>query len=144
MRGAGSVTAREAALRALARRDLSVHELERRLAERGFSEEERAETVEALVRTGLLDDARFAAARAQALAARGAGDALIRHDLAAAGVAPELVEEALAALEGEEERARALVARRGAGARAVRTLLAKGFAPEVAAAAGGEETSELA
>jgi SOS response regulatory protein OraA/RecX len=81
----------------------------------------------------VLDDGRFAAGRARSLAARGAGDALIRHALAEAGVAPELVEHALAELEPETERARVIVARRGAGAKTARYLATKGFSHEVVA-----------
>ena len=46
---------------------------------------ERRETVERLERAGVVDDARFARARAAALAARGRGDAAIRYDLERAG-----------------------------------------------------------
>jgi SOS response regulatory protein OraA/RecX len=65
--------------------------------------------------------------RAEALAGRGFGDAAIRYDLEQEGLAAELVEEALAGLEPEPERARALVERRGAELRTVRWLAARGF-----------------
>ena len=76
----------EAGLRALHHRDLSAADLDRRLAAKGFDEAEREAALETLARTGLLDDRRFAEARAAALAARGAGDALVRHELVRAGV----------------------------------------------------------
>jgi len=124
----------EVALRALRVRDRSVAELERRLTERGFSPEERADALAALERAGLVDDARFAAARARALAERGAGDALIRHALREAGVPADLAEEALRDLEPEAERARRVAARRGSGPRTARYLRGKGFSEEAAAA----------
>lgn len=126
-------TAHEVALRALRHRDLSVRELEERLRTRGFGEVERDEAIDALVRTGIVDDARFAESRARTLAGRGAGDALIRHTLAGAGVEAEIVAAALATLEPEDERARTIVLRRGPGAKTARYLAGKGFADEVVA-----------
>ncbi|HUF02139.1 MAG TPA: regulatory protein RecX [Gaiellaceae bacterium] len=122
--------AREVALRALRGRDLSVSELERRLDGRGFSEDERRATVEALVRTGLADDARLAERRASSLADRGAGDALIRHRLGDLRIARDLVDAALGMLEPESVRARRIVERRGAGVRTARYLAGKGFSEE--------------
>jgi len=69
----GQDDALEAALAALRRRDHSVHELDERLRHRGFPEAAREGVVRALLRTGLLDDARFAEARALQLAGRGSG-----------------------------------------------------------------------
>jgi regulatory protein len=125
-------TAVDTALRALRHRDLSARELEQRLRAKGFDESERAQALETLERTGLLDDARFAEARARSLAARGSGDAAIRHALGGAGVPAELVEDALHAIEPEAERARAIVARRGAGPKTARYLRGKGFSDDVA------------
>ena len=131
----------ECALRALRHRDRSIHELWQRLEERGFSESERDHAIETLIRTELLDDRRFADARAVSLAGRGAGDALIRHALGQAGVAPELVEEALQAVPPEAERARLIVSRRGSGSGTARYLTGKGFSEEVVAGvvAGGAD-----
>jgi len=126
-------TALETALRALRVRDLSIRELEQRLRARGFSESERDEAIETLVRTGLLDDGRFAEGRAISLAGRGAGDALIRHTLEIAGVASELIDRALEAVEPEGERARHIVERRGHGVKTARYLSGKGFSEEVVA-----------
>jgi regulatory protein len=136
-------TAIEAALRALRHRDLSAHDLEERLREKGFAESEREEALETLERTGLLDDSRFAEARARALAARGAGDLAIRHALGRAGVAGELVEDALQALESESVRAQAIAGRRGAGPKTARYLRGKGFSDEVAAGIAGASGDEL-
>jgi regulatory protein len=126
-------TAVDAALRALRHRDLSARELEQRLRARGFDELERAAAIETLGRTGLLDDSRFAEARARSLAGRGAGDASIRRALAVAGVTGELADEAVRALEPEAERARAIVMRRGPGPRTARYLRGKGFSEDVVA-----------
>jgi len=115
-------------------RDLSVADLDRRLAGRGFDEREREEALATLRRTGILDDRRFASARASSLSERGAGDAFIRHELERAGVARELVDEALEALEPEEIRALRVVERRGPGPRTARYLGGKGFAEETISA----------
>lgn len=63
------------------------------------------------------------------LAGRGSGDELIRHDLEQRGVGAEAIDEALAGLEPEPERARAAVEREGL--RVLRKLAARGFPPEV-------------
>lgn len=132
----------ETALRALRHRDLSARELDQRLADRGFTEQERAEATATLTRTGLLDDARYAELKAVSLAARGAGDELIRHKLRQAGVPPEIVEAALEAVEPEAERARLIVERRGAGPKTVRYLSAKGFSQGIAGAAVAAEIAD--
>jgi regulatory protein len=124
-------TAVEAALRALRHRDLSVRQLRDRLAAKEFTEAEREDAIERLVRTGVLDDVRFAEARARMLAGRGAGDALIRHELDAAGIGAELMDEALAGLEPEAVRAELVVDRRGGGPATARYLSRKGFSDDV-------------
>lgn len=123
----------EIAVRALRVRDRTVAELEARLVERGVGDAERSDALETLARAGFLDDGRVACARAAALADRGAGDALIRADLTQRGVAAELVEEALGALEDESTRAQRVLARRGRSPKTVRYLASQGF---------GEETLE--
>ena len=129
--GATTEEAVEAALRALHHRDRSAGEIDRKLELRGVPEDERRSALETLIRTGLVDDRRFAETRAANLAARGAGDAFIRHDLARAGVAGEVIDGAIGALEGERERAEAIVARRGGGAKTARYLAGKGFSDDV-------------
>jgi regulatory protein len=121
----------QAALRLLRHRERSAAQVERELAARGLGESAREEALATLSRTGLVDDARYAETRARTLAERGAGDALIRHDLAAAGVAEELVDPALGGLEPEGERAARIVARRGASAKTARYLAGKGFSDDV-------------
>ena len=135
--------AHEVALRALRHRDLSVRELDERLRARGFGDVERDETIDTLVRTGLVDDVRYAESRARQLASRGAGDALIRHTLLQAGVDAAAAADALLTLAPEAERARSVVDRRGPGPRTARYLLGKGFSEEVVsgvfAASGADE-----
>ena len=121
----------EAGLGSLRYRDLTEQELDRKLAERGFDEEERAEAIATLRRTGLLDERRFAESRARSLAARSAGDGRIRYELERAGLESELVDEALGTLEPEQVRARAVVARRGPTPKTARYLLSKGFSADV-------------
>jgi regulatory protein len=116
-----------AAARALRNRDHSVRELGEKLERRGASAAERRGALETLERAGLVDDGRFADARAHALAARGWGDAAIRQDLERRGIPEELVESAVASLEPERYRAAAHAARRGGGARAARWLASRGF-----------------
>lgn len=128
---AGDEGALECALRALRYRDRSVRELDQRLRLKGFSHPECEQAIATLLRTGLLDDRRFAEARAMSLAKRGAGDALIRHTLELAGLSPELVDDALQAVPPETERARHVVSGRGSGPRTARYLRAKGFSEDV-------------
>ncbi|MGH3072641.1 MAG: regulatory protein RecX [Gaiellaceae bacterium] len=118
-------------MRALRARDRSAAELDARLAQRGVEEVERAQALETLERIGYVDDGRFARARAAQLAERGSGDALIRHDLEARGIGPELVEDALSELEPERERAQRVVEARGPSAKTARYLAARGFGEEV-------------
>jgi regulatory protein len=134
----------DTALRALRHRDLSARELDERLRAKGFGEIARDEALETLARTGLLDDARFAESRSRSLAARGAGDAAIRHALRLAGVEDAVVEDALATLDPEEQRAAAIVQRRGTGPKTARYLRGKGFSEEVVSGlVAGESAREI-
>ena len=117
----------DAALKALRHRDRSAAELDARLAQRGVGDAEREQALETLERVGYVDDERFARARAKRLAARGSGNALIRHDLDERGVAAEHVEAALSALQPERERATAIAARRGRSVKTARYLASRGF-----------------
>jgi regulatory protein len=115
------------ATRALARREHSARTLRDRLLRSGVAGDEADDVVEELRRRGLLDDGRFAEERARVLAERGKGDAAIRFDLERAGVERAVVEDALAELEPEAERAAALVGRRGATSATARLLASRGF-----------------
>jgi regulatory protein len=113
--------AEDVALRALRAADRSRAELDARLEERGFAEEERARVLGDLERLGYLDDERTAARRAERLADRGYGDAYIRADLERRGLPTD---EALAALPPESTRGEAFAGRGAAW------LARRGFALE--------------
>lgn len=120
----------DVAARALRHRDRSRAQVSERLARAGVDSEQRADALELLERVGYVDDARFAANRATALAARGLGDEAIRHDLEASGVAAEALEAAFDALEPEVDRARSIAAASGRTARTAAQLARKGFSED--------------
>jgi len=117
------------AVRALRHRDLSRRRLDERLARRGAGAAARADALSTLEQAGLVDDARVAASRARGLAERGYGDAAIRFALEGEQLAPELVADAVAALEPERERVRRLLPGT-ADAKTLRRLAARGFAAD--------------
>lgn len=121
------------ASRALARRDLSAAELDARLERARVAPSVAAEVAGTLERAGLVDDERFAANRAESLAARGWGDAAIVARLEAVGVDEAVARVAVAALDPEAVRARLLVERESDPVRQARLLARRGF---------GEETLE--
>jgi SOS response regulatory protein OraA/RecX len=118
------------AARALRRRDLPEGALDTRLQRAGFRDEEREAALGTLTRAGLVDDARYAHTRAATLAERGRGDAAIAWELERQGVAAELVESALSALEPERDRALALAAKHGSSPATARLLARRGFGEE--------------
>jgi regulatory protein len=120
----------EIAARSLRQRDRSRRQIDDRLAKAGIDDDTRADALETLERVGYLDDTRFAHSRAQALAARGFGDAGIRFDLEGQGVAADVVGSALAALMPEPERAAGLVERFGRTPKTAARLARKGFSAE--------------
>jgi len=120
----------ETALRALRFRDRTAAELEARLEQRGVGEAEREQALETLERIGYVDDERFARTRAERLADRGSGDALIRDDLERRGLAAEVVELALGSLEPERERAERIAELRGRTVKTARYLASRGFGDE--------------
>ncbi len=124
-----------AAQRMLRVRDLSAHDLRARLEEKRFPSAACDSALESLARTGILDDRRFAENRARTLAARGSGDALIRHELERTGVDGDTVENAVGTLDPEVERARAVIERRGPGPKTARYLHSKGFSEHAVARA---------
>jgi regulatory protein len=131
----GRRTALQAATEALARRDHSTAELAAYLAKRGASVDDAARAIGRLTELGYLDDAGFAARRAEVLGERGYGDAGIRFDLERRGLTEEVIEAALSLLDPEAVRARALLERRGAASATGRRLAAKGFSAEAIEAA---------
>lgn len=114
----------------LARRDLSRLRLTERLRRSGLGEEATDGAVEALVEAGYVDDLRFAASRAEQLAGRGYGDALIGDRLEREGVEPDAIRAALAGLEPESERIRSLVGGERDPRRAAAMLVRRGFSVE--------------
>jgi regulatory protein len=123
--------------RALRHRDLSRRRLAERLERADVPPAAAAESLVALERAGAVDDSRIAHTRAHALAERGYGDEAIRHRLLTEGLDEGLVNDALAELPGEVERAAPLIARRGAGPRTARYLAGRGFSEEALEAALG-------
>ena len=127
------------AARALRARDLSEERLAQRLARAAVAPATAAESLQLLGKAGIVDDARFARRRAEALVERGYGDAAIEHDLERQGLAGEAVTAALEELPDELGRARRLVERRGRGPKTARYLASKGFGEAAIEAAGGTE-----
>ena len=125
------------ATQSLRYRELSSRRLRERLRRRRTAPVAREQAVTALERVGLVDDARLARTRAESLAARSRGDLAIRFDLERQGIAAPVVEEALARLEPELERARRLVDAHGTGLRTARLLARRGFDEETVRATCG-------
>ena len=132
----------ELAARSLHYRDRSRSELDARLARAGIDEGARADALDTLERVGYVDDARFASARAAALARRGYWDEAIRHDLDGHQLRPEAIEAGLATLEAEAARAVELVERLGRTRKVAAQLARKGFSQDALEAALGGEFAE--
>jgi len=115
---------------ALARRERSRAELEERLERAGVREADRRQTLDRATQAGLVDDRRFAQARASTLAERGAGDALILEDLAGHGMDEGAARSAVSELEPEAARAARIVAARGRTTKTLRYLASHGFGEE--------------
>lgn len=137
----------ERALGLLAVRARSRRELERRLLRAGFDPDEVADVLARLERVGLVDDEAFARQVAEhGFGVRRAGRRAVAGSLAAAGVAPEVIADAVGEHEADEDaRAEALartrVARMGsldparAFSRLTSLLVRRGYSPDVARAA---------
>ncbi len=123
------------AARALRRQDFSERALSDRLARSGVAPAPRAAAVARLAEAGAIDDDRLARRRAELLAERGAGNAMIRADLVGRGISPELAAAAVSALEPEAERARRVAEERGPSLRTARYLVRRGFAEDAIDAA---------
>jgi SOS response regulatory protein OraA/RecX len=130
------------AARSLARRDLTEMELAERLSRARIAPAVRGEALGRLAQAGAVDDERFARSRAELLAERGAGDALIQHDLTERGIAQELVQAAVGGLEPEAARAQRIVERRGVSVRTARHLGGKGFSEDSIEGSCGEAIAE--
>jgi SOS response regulatory protein OraA/RecX len=125
------------ATRSLRAHDLSARALDERLRRAEVAPGVRREALAALGRAGAVDDRRFAASRAAALADRAYGDAAITADLGRRGIPADLAADALGALEPELERAREVVRRRGTSAKTARFLASRGFGDDALEAALG-------
>ena len=132
-----------AGARALRARELTTRRLRERLDRRALPAAARDAAIETLSAAGLVDDTRFADARARALAARGLGDAAIRYDLVARhGVEAVLAEQAIGNLEPEVARAEGVAAAFGGRTRAARALARRGFGHEAVEAVVGVDVAE--
>jgi regulatory protein len=123
------------ATRALVHRDRSRASLRTRLGAARIAPWAAEQALDTLERAGIVNDERFARARAEALAKRGSGDALIREELLAAGVPEGDVVEAIGALEPERERALGVAATRGESPATARWLARRGFGQDAIEAA---------
>jgi SOS response regulatory protein OraA/RecX len=112
--------------RTLRRRDLSTRRLAERLDAAGVPPAAERRAIEALADARILDDARFAAARAEALAERGWGDAAIVARLEAEGISEPAAREVLDVLPPEAVRAERLTSGLGR-AKAWALLSRRGF-----------------
>ena len=93
---ADPAAARGSAVALLARRDFATRELLGRLAAKGFDADTAAAVITELVAEGVLNEARYAQNFATWHAARGQGPLRIAAQLKQQGVAPDLIEGALA------------------------------------------------
>jgi regulatory protein len=120
----------------LGQRDRSRCALAARLVQAGLGEEAAELAVERLTAAGYMDDGRLARRRASALAARHYGDGAIAARLAAEGIDPASIEEALRCLPSERDRARrAMVELRGSLRQRYAALARRGFGEEALEAA---------
>lgn len=94
----------------LGRREHSEHELRQRLKQRGCEPHEIDDAIEFVKSYGFQSDERFAAMKARSEARR-RGNRRIKSALAAKGIAEEQIEEQIAQLEPEPDRAIAAVSR---------------------------------
>lgn len=93
--GADVPSPRDVAIRLLARREYSRHELESRLAAKGHAAEDVAACLDALAEQGLQSDARFAEHFVRSRIQRGQGPRKVRAELDQRGVGRETVGEVL-------------------------------------------------
>jgi regulatory protein len=127
-----------AALALLARRDYTRYELQHKLFDRGYEDEDIERVTDELIARGLLDDARVAAAHVRtASSVKGRGRVRIARELAARGVERDVIDAALAGLTEDDQAAaiaRVLNRRRAPGRLSLadrqklyRQLLRRGF-----------------
>ncbi len=90
-RGGKPLSAREAAINFLSRREHGRRELAHKLAQKGFGPEETAAVLDALQAENLLSEARFAESLIHARISRGQGPERIRRELQQHDLDPELI-----------------------------------------------------
>jgi SOS response regulatory protein OraA/RecX len=129
-RGVRRARALVAATRSLAASDRSQRALEQRLALAGHPAAAREDAIAALDRAGLLDDFRVAESRAEVLACRGYGDAVICADLRRRLISAEAAADAVAALEPERDRVQRLLEGKSVTPALLRRLAGRGFSPD--------------
>jgi regulatory protein len=127
---------RARALRMLARRDYSRHEIARKLAPYAESEDLLCLLLNDLSERHLLSDERYAESRWAARASR-FGNSRLTHELRTRGVSEDIIEAAVATADSELDRARAVWTRKfgdrcgesspGERARQIRFLSSRGF-----------------
>jgi len=96
-------TVKKAAARSLSHHSMSKHDLAKKLRDRGFSEEESAETAEWFEERGLVDDEAYAKAAAEYYKRRGYGELRIREELRRHGLERALIDETLERLEPPQD-----------------------------------------
>ena len=104
--GTPTRTARSAGLALVSRRDYTVAEVTTKLTDKDYDADAIADAIDFLRANRFVDDRRAAAAHVRtATAIKGRGRVRIARELAARGLAPEIIEEALRVVEPESERA---------------------------------------
>jgi len=118
------------ATRMLARRPLPRALLEERLEKKGVAPVALEEAVEALEQANYLNDRSYALERARSLAERSYGDAAVHYILEQERVGSELIEDAIASLEPESERAQAIAGAISDRKKLLGRLARRGFDPD--------------
>ncbi|HVT02352.1 MAG TPA: regulatory protein RecX [Thermoanaerobaculia bacterium] len=112
----------EAAMHLLRFRFRSIVELQRALAQKGYSQDPIAEVIERLVRERWLDDARFAESFSRSRLRKSYGKLRVEKELSAFGVSAEVQKSALAAAAADHPEQEGL---NGALKKKVRTLVSR-------------------
>ena len=95
---------REKALEYLSRRSMSRKELEKKLIDKGYDEEDAAYCAEWLADRGLIDDAGYAAAVARHYSAKGYGPGRIRSELSRRGIDRDMWDKVLDAAPSDDSK----------------------------------------
>lgn len=96
-------TPKQQALEMLDRRDYSRAELQRKLTEKGVSDEVAAETVEYLSSLGFVDDARYAALVMRQYAGKGYGSRRVRMELMRRGLDRDVIDSVLTEMPEQDD-----------------------------------------